>query len=151
MTEVKADADERREMILQLLSAGDARPFSQALADLHRLRQLVHEEIARQFEGPLNDEISNVTDGGVLTDKADIARWVNAQLASLGLGIVYPGSSDPGHLTSDSNRFRIAKSHIAPRQSRTGSFARVPNLKLMPDIGPRGPEERKANQTAQER
>ncbi len=91
------ESRKRQEKLAQLLSSGNKEDYQQTVQRLRETRELFHQELAHQIETPLNEILATMP-RATLREKQELAKWLNADLRYLGLGIKAPQSENPTFL-----------------------------------------------------
>lgn len=137
------EASERREELIAALASTHG-GYLRAAQHLRNARQLFHEQVAIQVAPLLNKYLEKVPKS-TLQEKQELAKWVNAELRSLGLAVRCPKTgqaamlrADPGH-DEEHGRFQIALISNDLARKRTVSSPELFQLDLMANFERREP------------
>jgi hypothetical protein len=132
--------------IVKILGEAGSEDYLAAASKLRTARDAFHEEIASRLCDSLNNHIAKMPQS-TLEDKKSLAKWLNAEMRSLGIAIRCLKSGGPAYLQAAvgddrlRGRFQVCLLEH-PNHARTQSMQELTSLEFMagPDRGRHGNE-----------
>ena len=137
MSTLDADEQELRKVVRRIIENGPSE-FDSCAKRARAVKSVVASEIATCIEPALNEKAETMPQD-TLSEKRDLAAWVNHELRQLGLAIQCDPSGMAGILVAmpgrrdddEGSRFRVEARDTEGHKSQSSSLGWVPRLALV--------------------
>jgi len=144
MSDETRETTTKADRLVKLLTPANSEGYAAAAVRLRDARRLFHEIVAVQTTNPLNAAWQQ-TPHETLQEKQEAARWINAELRSLGIAIRGPKTGEAALIHADpvpynhSGRFQVLLTSTDLGRKRTFSSATPFKVELIPHYERREP------------